>query len=185
MAGHTIAQPTTSRSLKKSHWLAALDDLEREFAAFQQRAGDAGATVHGYGRCSQQAAASRGPPPYSRSKLCNILFTRELSRRLHGTGVTANCLHPGFVATRFGDQSGGLISQLIWLAKFFAISPEKGAKTIVHLASSPAVAELTGKYFCECRPMAPSLPALDDGAAVLLWERSATLAGKNTKQPTQ
>jgi NAD(P)-dependent dehydrogenase (short-subunit alcohol dehydrogenase family) len=116
---------------------------------------------------------------YSRSKLCNILFTRELGRRLHGTGVTANCLHPGFVASRFGDQSGGLISQVIWLAKFFAISPEKGAKTIVHLASSKDVAELTGKYFCECRPMTPSLSALDDGAAVLLWERSATLAGKN------
>jgi len=52
---------------------------------------------------------------YSRSKLCNILFTRELGRRLHGTGVTANCLHPGFVATRFGDQSGGLISRFIGL----------------------------------------------------------------------
>jgi NAD(P)-dependent dehydrogenase (short-subunit alcohol dehydrogenase family) len=56
---------------------------------------------------------------YSRSKLCNILFTRELARRLHGTGVTANCLHPGFVATRFGDQSGGSISRLFRLAKFF------------------------------------------------------------------
>ena len=62
---------------------------------------------------------------YSRSKLCNILFTRELARRLHGTGVTANCLHPGFVATRFGDQSGGLISRFIGLAKLFAISPGK------------------------------------------------------------
>jgi retinol dehydrogenase 12 len=55
---------------------------------------------------------------YSRSKLCNILFTRELARRLHGTGVTANCLHPGFVATRFGDQSRGPIAHLLWLAKF-------------------------------------------------------------------
>jgi len=67
---------------------------------------------------------------YNRSKLCNILFTRELASRLHGTGVTANCLHPGFVATRFGDQSGGLISHFVWVAKFFAISPEEGAKTI-------------------------------------------------------
>jgi NAD(P)-dependent dehydrogenase (short-subunit alcohol dehydrogenase family) len=71
---------------------------------------------------------------YGRSKLCNILFTRELARRLHGTAVTANCLHPGFVATRFGDQSGGLVSPLVWLAKCFAISPDKGAETIVHLA---------------------------------------------------
>ncbi len=66
---------------------------------------------------------------YSRSKLCNTLFTRELARRLRSTGVTANCLHPGFVATRFADESGGLISRLAWLAKFFAISPAEGAKT--------------------------------------------------------
>jgi NAD(P)-dependent dehydrogenase (short-subunit alcohol dehydrogenase family) len=70
---------------------------------------------------------------YSRSKLCNILFTRELARRLQGTGVTANCLHPGFVATRFGDQSGPM-ARLLWLAKFFAISPAEGAETIVYLA---------------------------------------------------
>ncbi|MFZ1211410.1 MAG: short-chain dehydrogenase, partial [Pseudolabrys sp.] len=61
--------------------------------------------------------------------------TREFARRLQGTGVTANCLHPGFVATRFGDQSGGLISRLIWLAKFFSISPAEGAETIIYIAS--------------------------------------------------
>ena len=114
---------------------------------------------------------------YSRSKLCNILFTRELARRLHGTGVTANCLHPGFVATRFGDQSGGLISQFIGLAKLFAISPGKGAETLVYLASSPDVAETTGAYFYKCRPITPSQAALDDRAAMLLWERSEALAG--------
>jgi len=114
---------------------------------------------------------------YSRSKLCNILFTRELARRLHGTGVTANCLHPGFVATRFGDQSGGLISRFIGLAKLFAISPEKGAETLVYLASSPDVAETTGAYFYKCRPITPSQAALDDRAAMLLWERSEALAG--------
>ena len=78
---------------------------------------------------------------YGRSKLCNILFTRELARRLRDTGVTANCLHPGFVATRFADQSGGLISHLAWLAKFFAISPAEGAETIIYLASSLDVAQ--------------------------------------------
>ena len=78
-----------------------------------------------------QSAKSFGArKAYGQSKLCNILFTRELARRLHGTGVTANCLHPGFVATRFGDQSGGLISPLVRLAKFFAISPAKGAETM-------------------------------------------------------
>ena len=113
---------------------------------------------------------------YSCSKLCNILFTRELARRLQGTGVTANCLHPGFVATRFADESGGLISRFAWLAKFFAISPAEGAQTIIYLASSPEVANVTGKYFYKCRPTTPSAPALDDRAAFALWERSAVLA---------
>ncbi len=114
---------------------------------------------------------------YGRSKLCNILFTRELARRLHGTGVTANSLHPGFVATRFGDQSGALVSGLIWLAKFVAISPAKGAETIVYLASSPDVAQTTGQYFYKSVPSAPSSRAQDDQSALLLWQRSAALAG--------
>jgi len=116
---------------------------------------------------------------YSRSKLCNILFIRELARRLHGTGVTANCLHPGFVATRFADQSGGSISLFIGVAKLFAISSAEGAKTIVYLASSPDVAAMTGKYFEECREAIPSQSARDDRAASLLWERSAALADIN------
>lgn len=118
---------------------------------------------------------------YGRSKLCNILFTRELARRLHGTGVTANCLHPGFVATRFGDESGGLISRFAGLAKLLAISPEKAAETIVYLASSPEIAATTGQYFYKCRPIAPSRAAQDDRAALSLWERSAALAGLNAE----
>jgi NAD(P)-dependent dehydrogenase (short-subunit alcohol dehydrogenase family) len=114
---------------------------------------------------------------YGRSKLCNILFTRELAHRLLGTGVTANCLHPGFVATRIGDESGGSISRFAWLAKLFALSPEMGADTIVYLASSPAVAETTGEYFYKRQPIAPSPAAQDDRVAALLWERSAALAG--------
>jgi NAD(P)-dependent dehydrogenase (short-subunit alcohol dehydrogenase family) len=114
---------------------------------------------------------------YGRSKLCNILFTRELARRLHGTGVTANCLHPGFVATRFGDESGGLISRFVGLAKLLAISPANGAETIVYLASSPEIAAITGQYFYKCRPIAPWREAQNDKTANLLWERSAELAG--------
>ena len=114
---------------------------------------------------------------YGRSKLSNILFTRELARRLRGSGVTTNCLHPGFVATRFGDQSGGLISRFVWLAKFFAMSPTKGARTIVYLASSPEVAEATGQYFYRCLPTTPSSLAQDDVTALELWHRSAALAG--------
>jgi NAD(P)-dependent dehydrogenase (short-subunit alcohol dehydrogenase family) len=117
---------------------------------------------------------------YARSKLCNILFTRELARRLQGTGVTANCFHPGFTATRIGDESGGLISRFAWLAKYFAISPEKGAETLIYLASSPEAAKTTGAYFYQCRREAPSLAAQDDEAARQLWERSAGLAGLKT-----
>jgi NAD(P)-dependent dehydrogenase (short-subunit alcohol dehydrogenase family) len=110
-----------------------------------------------------QSAKSFGPmKAYGRSKLCNILFTRELARRLQGTGVTANCLHPGFVATRFGDQRGALMSRLVWLAKFFAISPAEGAETIVYLASSPDIAETTGQYFYKSVPTTPSSWATTD-----------------------
>ncbi|HEY1878142.1 MAG TPA: SDR family NAD(P)-dependent oxidoreductase, partial [Rhizomicrobium sp.] len=77
-----------------------------------------------------------GFPVYSKSKLCNILFNRELARRIGATGVTANSLHPGFVATRFGDNSGGLMRTVLKVAKpIGAISPEEGAKTIIYLAS--------------------------------------------------
>lgn len=114
---------------------------------------------------------------YGRSKLCNILFTREPARRLQGTGVTANCLHPGFVATRFGDQSGGLISFGVRVAKRFALSPQRGAETLVYLASSPEVASLTGKYFYKCRPVTPSKEAQDDMVARRLWLETARIAG--------
>jgi NAD(P)-dependent dehydrogenase (short-subunit alcohol dehydrogenase family) len=113
---------------------------------------------------------------YGRSKLCNILFTRELSRRWAGSGVTANCLHPGFVATRFGDGSGGWHARVFSVAKVFAISPEKGAETMVYLASSRDVADVSGEYFYKCRPATPSAEALDDGAAARLWIESAKLA---------
>jgi NAD(P)-dependent dehydrogenase (short-subunit alcohol dehydrogenase family) len=124
----------------------------------------------------QSARSYRALKAYGRSKLCNILFTRELARRLQGAGVTANCLHPGFVATRFGDQSGGLLSPLVWLAKTFAISPAEGAKTIVYLASAPEVAQTSGQYFYKCLPTAPAPPAQDDRSALLLWQRSEALA---------
>jgi NAD(P)-dependent dehydrogenase (short-subunit alcohol dehydrogenase family) len=115
---------------------------------------------------------------YGRSKLCNILFTRELARRWAGQGVTANCLHPGFVATRFGDGSGGLLSGVVRVAKsLFAITPEKGAQTIVYLASSPDVNAISGEYFYQCRPATPTAGGRDDEAARRLWDESAKLAG--------
>lgn len=114
---------------------------------------------------------------YERSKLMNILFTRELARRLEGTGVTANCLHPGFVATRFAEASGGLVSALIRAAKTFALTPEEGAKTMVYLATAPEVARVSGKYFHLCKEVLPSQEAQKDEDARRLWDVSLQLSG--------
>jgi NAD(P)-dependent dehydrogenase (short-subunit alcohol dehydrogenase family) len=113
---------------------------------------------------------------YGRSKLCNILFTRELARRLAGTGVTANSFHPGFVATRFGDESGGLVSLGVRIGKRFALTPEQGAETLVYLASSPDVEGVSGEYFVKCRRATPTLAAQDDEMARRLWEETARIA---------
>jgi NAD(P)-dependent dehydrogenase (short-subunit alcohol dehydrogenase family) len=123
----------------------------------------------------QSADGYGGLKVYSRSKLANILFTRELARRLAGTGVTANCLHPGVVRTRFGDSSGGFLGLLIPFLRLFFISPEQGAETIVYLASSPEVADTTGGYFVKRKLTEPSAAARDDAAAKRLWIASEKL----------
>jgi NAD(P)-dependent dehydrogenase (short-subunit alcohol dehydrogenase family) len=115
---------------------------------------------------------------YQRSKLANILFTRELAQRLRGTGVTANCLHPGFVATGFGDNNGGLWRIGIAIGKLVAAIPvERGAETPVYVASSPELDDVTGEYFDKCRERVPEGPAQDDGTAARLWDESEKLAG--------
>lgn len=115
---------------------------------------------------------------YGRTKLANVLFTRALARRLEGTGVTANCLHPGFVATRFGTNNGRVAALLLRAGMaLFAISPEQGAKTIVYLASAPEVAGTTGEYFYRCARAEPAAAAQDDAAAERLWQESARLSG--------
>jgi NAD(P)-dependent dehydrogenase (short-subunit alcohol dehydrogenase family) len=114
---------------------------------------------------------------YGRSKLCNILFTRELARRLAGTGVTANCLDPGFVATNFGQRDAGLFGWGLRLAMLFAARPEPAADTIVHLASSPVVEGVSGRYFYNSREREPSAAAQDDTVAAHLWQESEKIAG--------
>ena len=114
---------------------------------------------------------------YSNSKLANILFTRELARRLDGTGVTANCLHPGVVRTGFGRDARPLMRVGITIARPFMLSPERGADTIVYLASSPDVAAKTGGYYVKREPREPSAAARDDGLARGLWETSERLTG--------
>ena len=126
----------------------------------------------------QYARNYSGIRAYARSKLCNILFTRELARRLSGTGVTANCLRPGFVNTRFGDNNPGLVGIGTRIAKrIFAISPERGAETVLYLASSPEVEGKTGGYYDKCALSTPSREAQDDASALRLWEESARIAG--------
>ena len=125
----------------------------------------------------QSAKNYSGFRVYGRSKLANILFTRELARRLAGTGVVANCLHPGFVASRFGDEAGGWLGRLIPFAKWFAISPEQGADTIVYLASAPEAANFSGEYFANRKIADRSAAARDDSAAARLWQASEALAG--------
>lgn len=114
---------------------------------------------------------------YGASKLCNILFTRALARRCEGA-VTANCLHPGVIATEIGD--GGDLSGLTavaWrVAKWFMPGPEKGARTSVHLASSPAVGEVSGAYFVNRSVARTSRLAQDDALAEALWAESERLA---------
>src|SRR6185437_14730834 len=112
----------------------------------------------------------KGFAVYGCSKLMNILFTRELARRLGDSKVTANCLHPGFVATRFGDGNGGVMTLFLKLAKRLALTPEQGAQTLIYLASSAAVAQHTGDYFYQCKPAATSARAQSDDDARRLWE---------------
>ena len=127
----------------------------------------------------QSCRRFQGFTVYSTSKLCNILFIRELARRAPA-GVTANCLHPGFVATRFGDGSGGLMRALFKIAKpVGAISPQEGAKTIIYLASSPDIAGVSGEYFYECKPAPPSRAARNDADARPPWEISEAITGFN------
>jgi NAD(P)-dependent dehydrogenase (short-subunit alcohol dehydrogenase family) len=120
----------------------------------------------------------QGMTGYSITKLCNILFTRELARRIAGTDVTANCLHPGFVATRFGDDAGGALRAGLAVAKrLFALSAAEGAQTMVYLASSAEVAGRSGGYYERCAPSEPAPAARSDEDAQRLWEASVKIAG--------
>jgi NAD(P)-dependent dehydrogenase (short-subunit alcohol dehydrogenase family) len=114
---------------------------------------------------------------YGNTKLANIYFTRELARRLDTTDVTVNALHPGFVASRFGrDGDAGRLGDLVMqLARPAAISPEKGARTSIWLASSPEVEGSTGGYYYRCKPSTPTKLAQDDEIARRLWTVSDEL----------
>ena len=112
---------------------------------------------------------------YGNSKLANILFSNELAERLQPQGITSNALHPGFVATSFGSGSTGFPKLLMWLARPFGKSPQEGAQTSIYLASSPEALGVTGKYFEDSKPKAPSKDAQSKFLATKLWELSEEL----------
>ena len=114
---------------------------------------------------------------YGRSKLANILFTRALTRRLEGTTVTATCLHPGFVRTSIGRDMGTIPRSIFGLISWFIRSPQRGAQTVVYLATSAAVEGASGGYYFDCKLTQPSPAAQDDAAAERLWQVSAKLVG--------
>jgi retinol dehydrogenase 12 len=121
---------------------------------------------------------------YQQSKLANVLFTRELARRLGGRDVTANALHPGVIASGFGRNGRGLFSWLVAIGAPLLSSPEKGARTTLHVATSPELQGVTGRYFSDCREKVPAPAARDDDAALRLWQVSENLTQPSTRLPT-
>ena len=124
----------------------------------------------------QNQSGYSGLRAYSQSKLANLLFTFELARRLEGSRVTVNALHPGFVATGFGQNNAGFLKPLLSLFRMGGISPEEAARNVTYLASAPDVEGITGSYFAKDRSVT-SLLAYDEGTARLLWDVSAELTG--------
>lgn len=126
----------------------------------------------------QLARGYSGVRAYTRAKLANVLFTYELARRLASTGVTANVLHPGVVRTNLGrDTTSGLLRLFVRIVRPFALSPERGADTIVYLASSPEVEGVTGKFFHRSKERHSSAASYDRAAAGRLWRASEELTG--------
>ena len=114
---------------------------------------------------------------YGQSKLANILFTKSLSEKLLNSGVTVNCLHPGFVSTGIGSNNKGIWNLLMFLAKPFAKKSNKGAETSIYLCASPAVKNISGEYFVDCSVEKVSEAANDPKQAEKLWDISFELAG--------
>jgi retinol dehydrogenase 12 len=119
---------------------------------------------------------SAGFRAYGDSKLANILFTRELARRLEGSGATANCFHPGFVSSGFGLNNSGIFKWAVgWFTPLFGRTVEKGAETLIWLATSPEVAGRTGEYFFDRKAIGTTRRGKDEALAKELWAFSERL----------
>lgn len=127
-----------------------------------------------FARLTHPTESLTGVHEYAVSKLANVLFTRELARRLQGRGVTTYAVHPGVVATEIWRR---MPRPLAWVVKRFMRSPERGAETTIYCATSPEVASDSGLYYDDCRAVRPSQAALDDALAAELWERSVAWTG--------
>jgi len=121
-----------------------------------------------------------GNRAYGQSKLANVMFTYALARRLAGSGVTVNAVRPGVVATGFGENNTGLLRLGAQIFHLFSITPEQGADTAVHLASSPEVEGMTGKYWYKRKAVPSSPVSYDEAAQQRLWDVSAQLTGLAT-----
>jgi NAD(P)-dependent dehydrogenase (short-subunit alcohol dehydrogenase family) len=126
---------------------------------------------------SEQHYNFGGYKAYGQSKLANLLFTYELALRLAGTGVTVNAVHPGTVASGFGENNNGVMKFSMKIYHQFSLTPEQGADTVVYLASSPDVEGITGKYWTLRKAVASSPQSYDQDAQKRLWTVSAQLAG--------
>jgi retinol dehydrogenase-14 len=125
-----------------------------------------------------------GSRAYDQSKLANVMFTYELSRRLHGTGVTANALHPGVAHTSFSSEDPSAMARLAMPLMRFMKTPAQGAVTSIHLASSPDVGAVTGRYFANSKPKTSNKFSYDTHAAHRLWQLSADLVGLIPARPS-
>ena len=137
--------------------------------------------AHRFGRLDlsdlQNERSYRAMRVYGQSKTANILFTQELARRLTGSGVSANALHPGGIRSNLGRSEGKALELVRKLVGLFLKSPEEGARTSLYLACSPEVEGVTGRYFAKCRERRPAAHARDPELARRLWERSEELTG--------
>jgi NAD(P)-dependent dehydrogenase (short-subunit alcohol dehydrogenase family) len=165
--------------------------LDRIRVSTPARIVNVSSTAHGSARKGvpfddlQSEQRYRAMRVYGQSKLANILFTLELARRLDGTGVTANSLHPGTVRTGYGadGDAKGLLAFGMKISAPFFLSPTQGAQTPIYLASSPEVDGVSGRYFVKCKEREPKRWARDPEAAQRLWQVSEELVGLTPARP--